>query len=1132
MANIRSRFGAVLCCMMVAACMLATTSQAQTVTGSITGTVTDTSGAAIPKATVIATNLGTGVKSTTTTNTQGVYALQFLQIGEYSVVINSQGFAPKNFDKFALEIDQTVKLNASLGAGAQTSVDVTSDTAAILNTTDATLGSVFTANTIENLPLNGLDFSALTLYLPGSVDTAGTSGTTSFERSISYTDTPNMNGNRAQANNYTLDGIDINETFNNLIGYSPAPESLGEVKVLTANSPADYGNVNGGGVVSVLKSGTNLYHGSFYGYEQNQKFNANSWQHNFNGSPKGTFSQAQFGASFGGPVRIPKLFNGKDKLFFFVDYLGSRYHTGGAASPLTILTPAMLKGDFSALYNLSQPIQLYDPENNYAPYLNNQVPVTNPVAQFLVANPSLYPAPNRKPTDGVAQNNYVGTFRNYHANNQGDIKIDYNLRAADRISSFWAISTGYDAQTSPLAITFPGGNLFPTKIFGTTWTHTFSSALINSARVGFTRIVWNQGLPFDGTGQFGTNGNAKVGIPFPGQKYPGFSNQGISQFSNIGTPAFDGGLTDNTYSYIDNVTWQRGKHLLSMGVQAIRYQNNYPTSNNNGFLGTFNYSGKFVSNPNTDVTDGQGYGGADFVLDRVSTEQVTLGSINVGQRQWRDAGFFQDDFKVTPNLTLNAGLRYEYDEPWVEVNNKTGNIDLATGQYIYAGSVPAGAPAGSGVCSNRGCYKPNYRQLAPRLGFAYQINPRLVFRGGYGATSFYEGNSSNQRLTAITPFISAINTVPNLPTPTSGGAFLKVENGFPAASSATTSGSLSTYPQNIQPAYVQEWSLTTEYALTKTLSLQVGYLGEKGDHIEDYGNVNQQTNPSDPTSAPYYNNTFLNIGNGGLLITESRAMMNFNALESVLRERLKNGLEFTVNYTFAKAMTNSLGNYGLNVSGFSGAFQNYYDSGADYGPAGYDVRHNVSATGVYALPFGHGRTYLSQSNRLVDAAIGGWKVSTAIVGYSGFPETITGPGNNAGSYGQPRANQYRKLKIVHQSPVNWFGTDPSATPCLTPGVDNGVCAFGPADSSHFGTSRNGSVRGPGYFNADLSAFKDFRTYKEQTLTFRYDLFNAFNIVSYGNPDVNVLDSTFGQIVSQEAIRSTERHMQFSASYHF
>jgi hypothetical protein len=260
-------------------------------------------------------------------------------------------------------------------------------------------------------------------------------------------------------------------------------------------------------------------------------------------------------------------------------------------------------------------------------------------------------------------------------------------------------------------------------------------------------------------------------------------------------------------------------------------------------------------------------------------------------------------------------------------------------------------------------------------------------------------------------------------------------------------------------------------------------------------------------------------------------MMNYNALQAVYRQRLNHGLEFTVNYTYGRAMTNSLGNYGLLVNGFSGAFQNYYNSGADDGPAGYDIKHDLSATGVYALPVGRGKEYLSGVNRIVDEAIGGWKLSTAIVAYSGFPETITGPGNNSNSYGNSRVNQYRSLKVAHRNNENWFGTDPSATACTTAGVDNTTCAFGVPAPNAFGTEKNGAVRGPGFFNTDMSAFKDFHITESQSVGFRFDAFNAFNIVSYGNPDTGINDSNFGN-VSLQGTRSTERHLQFSAKYTF
>jgi len=261
--------------------------------------------------------------------------------------------------------------------------------------------------------------------------------------------------------------------------------------------------------------------------------------------------------------------------------------------------------------------------------------------------------------------------------------------------------------------------------------------------------------------------------------------------------------------------------------------------------------------------------------------------------------------------------------------------------------------------------------------------------------------------------------------------------------------------------------------------------------------------------------------------------MNYQALQAILRERFSHGLEFTLNYAYGKALTNSLGNYALNVNCFSGAFQNYYDSAGDWGPAGYDVRHNVSATATYLLPIGRGQQYLSNVNRAVDEAISGWRISLLEAGYTGFPQTITGPGNNSNSFGTSRPNQYSPLKIRSHNIDNWRGTDPSATPCTSPGVDNGVCAFGVPAPNAFGTARNGNVRGPGFFNVDLSAGKDFHTFREQTIGFRFDAFNAFNIASYYNPDTGILDSNFGNISNQGTpTRSQERHLQFSGRYTF
>ncbi len=792
----------------------------------------------------------------------------------------------------------------------------------------------------------------------------------------------------------------------------------------------------------------------------------------------------------------------------------------------SVLTQAMRNGDFSALLAQDEPIQLYDTQNNFRPYAGNKgVPINNPVAKYLFAHPELYPLPNAAPIDGLTENNYRGTYRNYKANNQGDVKIEYDPGASDKLTGFYSMGTGYDGNTSPLIVSFAGTTVYPTKLFGITHVHIFTPNLVNTARIGFTRTVWQSGQPQDSSGAFGYKGNSVVGIPFGTQLYQGFSNQNMGTPS-IGTAAFGGGLTDNTYSYIDDISWQRGRHNIHAGVQALRYQNNYPTANNSGFLGQFNYNGNFTSNSSAFVPGTQtaepGYAPADFVLDRVSNIQVTLGTVNVGQRQWRVAGYLSDTYKPTPRLTLTLGGRYEIDQPWVESNNKTGNINLATGQIQYAHAVPAGAPAGAGLCSNRACYDYNFRQLTPRVGFAYQVSNALVLRGGYGATSFFEGNSSNQRLTSITPFIQAINITVQQPQPGAPSTPRTVEQGF--TGNVAYSGTYNVYPQKIQPAYVQQWNLFTEYALNGSTSLVVGYLGQQGQHIEDYGNVNQWTRPGDETSAPFYNNKYIGantdpsyaIGSNSLLITESRAMMNYNALQATLRQRSTYGLEYTINYTYSKAMTNSLGNYALNVSGFSGAFQNYYDSAAEYGPAGYDVRHNVSATAVYALPVGHGKAFFSHSNYLVDEALGGWKLSMLALVYSGLPQTVIVNGNNSvNSFGNLRPNVVAPLQVRNRTVDQWFG--------------NSYAGAFATPTGPFGNSRNGNVRGPGFQNIDLSAFKDFRTFREQSLGFRFDAFNAFNITSLGNPDTNVSNSTFGLINNT---RSVERHLQFSANYKF
>jgi len=1115
------------------------TSRAQTVTGSITGQVTDPSGALVSGATVTAENVATSVKTTATTNSAGLYTIPFLPIGSYTLTVDFKGFASAKIAPFALEINQTAKIDVALKISSTETVVVQGEAHPILNTTDSTLGVTLTTNEIANIPLNGRNFSSLTLYQPGAVatDPTGLTGNNAIERNTFNSGVVTINGNRQQANNYMVEGADNNEPQNNLIGYNPAPDAIGELKVVSANANATYGNANGGAIVTVLKSGTNSFHGSAYDLLENQNLDANAWVNGLTNSPTTKYTQNIFGGTLGGPIM-------HNKLFFFVDYEGIRRHTAQPLQQASVLTPAMLNGDFSAL--TAQGMQLFDTQNNFTPYTGNQIPVVNPVAQYLAAHPGIYPAPNRTPLDGLIQDNYVGPQSSFVQNNQEDFKVDYTLGNRDKINGFYSQGTGKDFTSAILPVFFPAHNSYPTKIAGASWVHTFSPTIVNEARFGFTRVRWNNGVPSDPSGLFGLTGNQTVGIPFGTQKYVGFTGQNIgNNASYIGTSANPQVFTDNTFNYQDTVTWQRGRHYLSIGGQATRYQQNYLNAGNVGFLGTFGYTGQYTALPS-----GGGYGPADFVLGRIQNVQLASPLGLVGQRQWRSALFVQDDFKLTHRLTLNLGLRYEIDQPWYEQNNKTANV-LPGGIVEYAGHVPAGAIAGSIVCPSRACYDANYKQIMPRVGFAYQAMDKLVIRGGYGATSFFEGYSFNQRLTSSPPFSLAINSNATTPSGTSGGTPFTVDNAFSQPLGINNS-LYSVWPQDVQPAYIHQFTLVTEYALTNELSLSAGYHGQVGHHLADYRNGNQLTAQQAQNLAPlggcgassipaadqtpYFNL----VGEcGAILITESQARMTYNAGQLTLRQRTHRGLEYTLNYTYAKSLINSSGNYSVSNTSFNGlSVQNGYDLNADYGPSGMDIRHSLNFVGVYDLPFGHGRAYGNNSSRWLDAALGGWRFATSAILYTGFPVTIFGPNNsntNNAGWGLSRANQYRPMIVSHRTIQNWWGTDPSAQPCLPDtqnptGADNGVCAYGVAASNTFGTAHNSTERAPGYRQVDMSLFKDFRLWKEQhVLGFRADFFNIFNIASYGNPDNSINDSSWGLISN---VRSPARQIQLSLHYMF
>lgn len=1123
---------------------------AQTITGTIGGLVTDPSGAAVVGAKVVAVNAATGVDTSTTTNSAGLYSIRFLQIGQYTIVVDAPGFSKESVGPFALEIDQAAKIDVGLKVGAAgTTVDVSEQSQPILNTDNATLGETFTENTINNIPLNGRDFSQLTVFTPGAVSTdyGAFGGQNSTERDTSGSTVANVNGNRAQSNNYILDGQEINENLNNTVGYTPSPDSLDQIRVISANANAEFGNVNGGDVVMVTKSGTNHLHGSVFGFLENDNLDANSWSNKYQGIAISPFTQTIFGGTLGGKIL-------KDKLFYFIDYEGYREHTGGQQT--YSVAPAAFRGQSAtancaagyadlSILSSTEGIQLYNTQNASGPvaYANNCVPITNPVAKYLFSNTAAYPLPNHaaNSTDPTGiENNFVGNYGQFQQNDQADAKIDWHFRDKDVISARYSQGYAQDGTTKePIAVEFPSGSNYPDHLFTVDWTRTITPSIVNSLRASYARIRFNSGITTDPSGIFGYKGNSIVGIPSKAQETAGFSEQAFSNtgaagagvVSDFGANPTPEVFIDNVFQYGDNLTWQKGKHLLKFGAEIVRYQQNSFYPGNDGELGTFTYTGQFSSSP---AANGATYGFADF-LGGYSYD-ATVGDVvgRTGQRQYRNAYFAQDDYKILPNLTFNIGLRYEYDQPIYEVNNKQANINLATGVVEYAGSIPAGNTfSNATVCPTRACYSGTYANFMPRIGFSYQPRQKLVVRGGYGITTYLEGTGANLRLTQNPPFHNDFETKAVIPsgsgTSYSEGTPVLTADGFPTTTTPVTT--FYAWKNNLKSAVIQEFSLTTEYQLTNTSSIQVGYVGETGQHLVDPAYGNQLTAPG--ATAPYASI----VGQTGTVkITASDSTLSYNALQAIFRQRLTAGLELTANYTYSKALTDDIGYYGAADIQQQYYQQNFYDIGGDWGPAGDDVRHAFSATGTYTLPYGHGQRFGSGSNYLLQEVLGGWRLSGSSVAYTGFPVTVTSDAeysNTVDAYtGAARPELINPVTIEGRSVSHWFGTAPAMLhACASDATTTsyGPCVYANQPTTTFGDVRTGSLRAPGFLNFDAALQKSFKIYGEHSMNFRADAFNLFNIASYGNPDNGINDTNFGQITNT---RSTERHLQLALKYSF
>src|SRR5713101_7335919 len=895
---------------------LHTTAYAQTGAASITGLLTDQSGAAAPGVTVTAINQATNVAYPAISNSAGNYTITSVPVGTYVVKAELTGFKTATTKAIELEAKQIARLDFKMEVGAlEDTVEVTA-AAPVLQTESATVGEVISGNTVNSLPLNGRNTGQLSLLLAG-VMTPNPQSFVNQSRNFGG-GRPYVNGNREQTNNYMIDGVDMNESIDNLVAYQPSPDALAEISVETNNYAADTGNVAGAVLSNVIKSGSNQYHGNAFEFFRDSGMDANTWANNRSGAPRQKRRQNIFGATLGGPLV-------KNKLFFFADYQGTRYNAPG--TELISVAPAEWRnGDFSGISTV-----IRDPLTGQ-PFPGNIIPSNriSPVARAILSNTALYPLPNRS-VSGVS-NNFVGPTNTTTRAHQGDARLDWNASANDKVFARFSYST-YDSKndTRAFPLLLGSSQTGPFKNAALNWNRVFSPSLINEVLLGYNEIAVVQAtLDWNGIG----NANASFGIP-GGQPIPGLSSLVLnSGLSSIGAGASDSDTLDKTYQFNEKLTWLRGRHSLKVGGQLLHYVQKRFYAGNNGLLGNFNYGGTF-----------SGFGFSDFLLDQVSAKGRGSNSDAWTHVHNRMALFVQDDLKVTRDLTLNLGMRWAYTQPLTEKDNREGNFSLVTGQEILAQD---------GDIESRALYKPYYKGFEPRLGFAWHKSERWVFRGGYGISQYMEGTGANLRLPLNPPFFFESNV--NYDRTTGPGSLASGFTGLVPLDKP--SGQVRAFDPNLRPQFTQQWNVFAEYLLTSSMSANVGYVGHNAKDLVTPVEGNQPLpGVGDPSTwAPLQTRRPL-FATAPLITnistTASRGRSDYKGLQMSLRQRASHGLEYLASYTLGKANTNQLGYYGSSFTASEGAYwMNAYEPEWNYGPAFFDVRHNFVLSAAYELPFG------------------------------------------------------------------------------------------------------------------------------------------------------------------------------------
>jgi hypothetical protein len=1066
--------------------VLAPNSHAQEVTATISGRVTDPSGSAIAGAKVTATDTQRGTQFPTVTNADGVYNIPRVPIGTWDVKVENAGFQAAVQKNITLVLNQVARLDFQLQVGnVSQSVEVTA-AAPLLQIESTQLGTVIDSRTNAQIPLATRNYVQLTLLAPGAITTNPTgfkNAQTTFQSSRPY-----INGNREQSNNFLLDGMDNNQVSDNLVAYAPSVDAIQEFNQITQNASPEFGNFMGGITSASIKSGTNSFHGDIFEFFRNDKLNANEWQNNLTGAKKNNLRWNMFGATLGGPIN-------RDKLFFFIDYQGSRYTQPGVTDNVSVLTAAARQGNFS-----QYPGTVRNPLTGVA-YPGNQIPVSqlDPVA-VAVVNSQYYP----QPTNNNLQLNQVNSRLTAVNGDQGDAKVDWNISEKDRLFARYSRSFIDNPTTNSLPLSYTQFGNYPIHNGVIDYTRTLSPSMVNDFRAGLNYIVGSNGS----TNASLPNLNTTFGLAgVPADIFPEQRIQTEGGFaSNFGTAGIRQLFANTVIQLNDTLIVTAGSHTVHAGFQYFRERLNTFYSGNSGTAGQFYYNGQY-----------SGVADADFMLGLPYQIGVGISGGTWGQRGNIFGAFFQDTWRMSPKFTLNYGVRWELHTPWVEVKNRQVNFAPFSGDIQFAGQ--------DTIYNNDRALYNQYNgplNFQPRVGFSYAPDQKTVVRAAYTLSSYLEGSGTNLRLPLNPPAtVERLVTYSALPYPTT-----TLSQGFTPISSPTdpfARANIRLWDPNVRPAIANQWNFSIQRQIGDSTTAQLSYVGQKNSHLIVAQPYRQRlyVSPGVTLPSPYLSGNPALATIGQISGTEANGNQSYNALQAVLQRRLAQGLQAQLSYTWSKCMTDSIGFYGSGGSqaGNQSAYvQNVYNRAAEWGPCYFDAQHNLSGYASYDLPFGRNRAFGKNMNRALDAFVGGWQLNAIVSFHTGFPLTITANDASQTLARGPRGNC--------NGPANVFGYQPASGRAGIQWFDPSV--YSQPAAGTFGTCGVGTVRGPGLKTADASVSKQFHVTEQQNLELRGEFINFTNTPILNSPARSAANTgTLGLITSSQGARQIQLGLKYN-----